>query len=96
MAADPAAVHGSPYEAVSDWAVRSGLSLGPCDQLDSTLDYGMDPWCAQTWDDRGTEVVLRVADFPGGELGAWVLTAARPAGWVVVDQAEDTGTGPPF
>ena len=88
---------GSPFEAVADWAVGLGLNYaGLCDQLDSTANLGPDPWCASVAADRGPEVVFRLADFPGGDFGVWVLTAATPDGWQVVDDAEDTGGGPPF
>ncbi|MCD9624480.1 hypothetical protein [Rhabdothermincola salaria] len=88
---------GSPYEAIADWATALGLNyVGLCDQLDSMADHGVDPWCASVFADRGAEVVFRLADFPGGDFGVWVLTAATPSGWQVVDDAEDTGGGPPF
>jgi hypothetical protein len=86
-----------PYEALLDWAVRMELNYqGLCDQLVSTADYGPDPWCAQVWDDRGGEIVFRVALFPGGDFATWVLVQDMGDGWHVVGDAPDEGGGPPF
>jgi hypothetical protein len=86
-----------PYEAVADWAWGTGLDYqGDCAFLDSTADYGIDPWCGTLWEDRGSVEVYRVADFPGGDFGYWVLVGSETGGWVVYEVAEDLTGAPPF
>jgi hypothetical protein len=86
-----------PYEALLDWSTWMELNYqGLCEQLVSTADYGPDPWCAEVWDDRGGELVFRVALFPGGDFATWVLVQDMGDGWHVVGEAPDEGGGPPF
>jgi hypothetical protein len=86
-----------PFEAVADWAWSAGLNYqGACDFMDSTADYGPDPWCGTLWEDRGSVEVYRVADFPGGEFAYWVLVGDDGSGWVVREIAEDESGAPPF
>jgi hypothetical protein len=93
----PAAGFASGYEAVADWAWATGLNYqGECGFLDPTADYGAEPWCGTFWDVLGTSEVYRVADFPGGDFGYWVLVGSAGGGWTVLDVAEDLTGTPPF
>ena len=86
-----------PEEAVADWAWTTGLDYqGECSTLSATADYGIDPWCATLWEDRGGVVIYRVADFPGGDFAFWVLVGTGDDGWVVNEVSEDLSGAPPF
>lgn len=86
-----------PEEALADWAWSTGLNYqGECASLSSTADYGVDPWCATLWEDRGATLVYRVADFPGGDFAFWVLVGTSEEGWVVREAVDDQTGRPPF
>ena len=86
-----------PEEALADWAWSTGLDYqGECASLSPTADYGPEPWCAVLWEDRGSVLVYRVADFPGGDFAFWVLVGTTDEGWVVQAAVDDQFGTPPF
>lgn len=93
----PAGGFPSPDEAAADWAWSRSINYqGDCSFLDSTADYGHDPFCGTFWEDRGDAVVFRIADFPGGDFGFFVLVVQEADGWVVTQWGDDLTGTPPF
>lgn len=95
--APPVALPDAHYQALEEWTAGLGIDLlGECATLDWDADHGPDPWCSTLRVDRTTEVVYRVADYPGGHFAVWVLLANEGHGWEIVETADDIDGVIPF